>query len=171
MTSALQLAWDDLLSAIVDQEVGDFCSLLMVADRVFVAGEAEHPAPARLLALCLAELGFAARIADCANLADVTPDDVVVVVDLTGSPALATQLQPALQSRPIFLAITAGSLLSPLVVQADVAVILPISPSCSSPDQPNYVTGLQLVCFLAVDAIRSNLEQRIEGINNSFNAR
>src|SRR5688572_31154956 len=119
VTSAVQLAWDDLLSAIVDQEVSDFCSLLMVADRVFVAGEAEHPAPARLLALCLAELGFAARIAECANLADVTPDDVVVVVDLTGSSALATQLQPALQSRPILLAITAESLLSPLVVQAD----------------------------------------------------
>ena len=100
MTSALQLAWDDLLSAIVDQEVSDFCSLLMVADRVLVAREAEHPAPARLLAVCLAELGFAARIADCANLADVTPDDVVVVVDLTGSSALATQLQPALQSGP-----------------------------------------------------------------------
>jgi DNA-binding MurR/RpiR family transcriptional regulator len=121
----VQLAWDDLLSARVDQEVSDFCSLLMVADRVFVAGEAEHPAPASLLALCLAELGFAARIADCANLADVTPDDVVVVVDLTGSSALATQLQSALQSRPILLAITAGSLLSPLVVQAAVAVILP----------------------------------------------
>ena len=118
---------------------------------------------------CLAELGFAARIADCANLADVTPDDVVVVVDLTGSSALATQLQPALQSRPIFLAITAGSLLSPLAVQADVAVILPISPSGSSPDQPKYV-AIQLVCFLAVDAIRSNLVQRI-GSAASFNGR
>jgi len=36
VTSALQLAWNDLPSAIVDQEVGDFCSLLMVADRVFL---------------------------------------------------------------------------------------------------------------------------------------
>jgi DNA-binding MurR/RpiR family transcriptional regulator len=170
VTSARQLVWDDLLSAIVDQgevvageEVSDFCSLLMLADQVFVAGDAEHPAPARVLALCLAELGFAARIADCDNLADVTPDDVLVVVDVTGSDALATQLKPALQSRPIFLAITAGALLSPLAAQADAAVILRISRSHSSPDQPKYLTGLQLMCFLAVDAIRSNLVQRIEG--------
>ena len=142
MTSARQLVWDDLLSAIVDQgemvtdmEVSDFCSLLMLADRVFVAGDTEHPAPACLLALWLAELGFAARIADCANLADVTADDVLVVVDVTRSAALATQLQPALQSRPILLAITAGALLSPLAAQAYAAVILPISRSHSSPGQ------------------------------------
>ena len=41
MTSALDLTWDNLLSAIVDQrevlageEVSDLCSLLMLADRV-----------------------------------------------------------------------------------------------------------------------------------------
>ena len=72
VTSALHLTWDDLLSAIVNQgevvageEVSNFCSLLMVADRVIVASEPEHTAPARLLALFLVDLGFDVRIADC----------------------------------------------------------------------------------------------------------
>ena len=168
MTSDLHLTWDEILPLVsvhrellYGEEVSDFCSLLMLADRVLVAGEAEHTAPARLLTVCLTELGFAAHIADSMTIADVTPDDTLVVLDLTGSEALGRLLEPALKAHPILLAVTAGSLFSPVAKQADAIVTLPIWPSSPTlQDQHMYIAGLQLMCFLVVDALRLNLLER-----------
>ena len=167
MTSDLHLTWDEILPVVSahhellgGEEVSDFCSLLMLADRILVAGEAEHTAPARLLTACLTELGFAAHIADCMTISEVTPEDTLVVLDVTGSDALWRLVEPALKVRPILLAVTAGTPFSPLAKQADAAVTLPIWSPPSLRDQHMYVTGLRLLCFLIVDAIRLNLLQR-----------
>ena len=167
MTSDLHITWDEILPLVSahrelldGEEVSDFCSLLTLADRILVAGEAEHTAPARLLTVCLTELGFAAYMADCMAISDVTPDDTLVVLDVTGSDALWRLVEPALKVRPILLAVTAGTPFSPLTKQADATVTLPIWSPPSSRDQHRYVTGLQLLCFLIVDAIRLNLLQR-----------
>ena len=114
-------------------------------------------APARLLTACLTELGFSAHTADCMDSSEVTADDALVVFDLTGSESLWRLVEPALKARPILLAVAAGTLTSPVAKQADVAVTLPIWPSPSWRDQPMLTTGLQLMCFLIVDAIRLNL--------------
>jgi DNA-binding MurR/RpiR family transcriptional regulator len=167
MTSDLHLTWNEILPLVsvhrellYGEEVSDFCSLLMLADRILVAGEAEHTGPARLLTACLTELGFAAHMADCMTISDVTPDDTLIVVDVTGSDALWRLVKPALKVRPILLAVTAGTLFPPLAKQADATVSLPNWWPPSSRDQHMYVTGLQLMCFLIVDAIRLNLLQR-----------
>ena len=57
----------------------------LLSDRVLIAGDAEHMAPARLFTACLTELGFTADIADCMATSEVTPHDALVVFDLTGS--------------------------------------------------------------------------------------
>ena len=167
MTSDLHLTWDEILPLVSahrelldGEEVSDFCSLLTLADRIFVAGEAEHSAPTRLLTVCLTELGFAAYIADCMTISDVTPDDTLVVLDITGSGALWGLVEPVLKVRPILLAVTAGAPFSPLAKQADATVSLPIWSPPSLRDQHMHVTGLRLLCFLIVDAIRLNLLQR-----------
>ena len=84
MTSDLHLTWDEippLVSAhheLLDgEEVSDFCSPVILADRILVAGGAEQAAPARLLTVCPLELGFAAHIADCMTISEVTPDDTL----------------------------------------------------------------------------------------------
>ncbi len=136
MTSDPHLTWDEILPLVAvhhellnDEEISDFCSLLLLSDRVLIAGDAEHMAPARLLTVCLTELGFSAHTADCMDSSEVTADDALVVFDLTGSESLWRLVEPALKARPILLAVAAGTLTSPVAKQADVAVTLPIWPS------------------------------------------
>ena len=109
MTSDPHLTWDEILPLVAvhrellnDEEISDFCSLLMLADRVLIAGDAEHMAPARLLTACLTELGFSAHIADCMASSEVTAHDALVVFDLTGSESLWRLVEPALKARPFF---------------------------------------------------------------------
>ena len=135
----------------------------------FVAGEAEHPAPASLARPVSRRTWVCRAYRGLRQSRDVTPDDVVVVVDLTGSSALATQLQPAPVTAHFpryyrwIASVTAGRPGRCRGDPTDFAIVVRRT-------QPKYV-ATQLVCFLAVDAIRSNLVQRIERQRLRLNGR
>jgi DNA-binding MurR/RpiR family transcriptional regulator len=58
---------------ISEEEVSDFCSVLSLADRVFVAGSADAVIVAALFRLGLAEFGFDAHVLDTATVRHVEP--------------------------------------------------------------------------------------------------
>jgi hypothetical protein len=62
------------------EEVSDFCSVLSLADRVFVAGSADAMTVAALFRLSVYEFGSDAHVPDTTTVRHVEPTDTVVVI-------------------------------------------------------------------------------------------
>ena len=62
------------------EEVSDFCSVLSLADRVFVAGSADAMTVAALFRLSVYEFGSDAHVPDSTTVRHVEPTDTVVVI-------------------------------------------------------------------------------------------
>ena len=60
--------------------MSDFCSVLSLADRVFVAGSADATTRAGLFRLSLHEFGLDAHVLDTVTVRHVEPADTVVAI-------------------------------------------------------------------------------------------
>jgi D-arabinose 5-phosphate isomerase GutQ len=140
--------------------VRDFCSLLSLADRVLLASADPDTTAARLLGVCLHELGFLAEVVDAETMNSVQRYDTVVV--LCGSATdrdLMDLLRPALQVGAVLLAV-AVCRPSALLRLADAAIIIPPSSSDKPAVQDPPQVSFDLRSIIAVDAIRRDLVRR-----------
>lgn len=149
------------MSLLSQEGVRDVCSLLNLADRVLVASPAADAVTARLLVVCLEELGFLAEVVDARSIHRVQRHDTVAVIcGADSDPALIDLVWPAVQVQAVLLAVTASTH-SALRGVADAVIAIPPSgtPACSA-GAGSSRPGVDLGLFVAVDAIRADLDRR-----------
>lgn len=151
-----------------EEEVGDFCTLLSLADRVLLANADPDTTAARLLGVCLDELGFPTEVLDAGTMHSVQRYDTVVVFCSSATdPDLMNLLQPVLQVGAVLLAVTVGGP-SAFLRLADAALINPPSSSGALSEQDRPQVSFDLRSIIAVDAIRRDLVRRRHTVSSGL---
>jgi D-arabinose 5-phosphate isomerase GutQ len=111
---------------ISQEEVSDFCSVLSLADRIFVAGSADATTLAALFRLGLAEFfGFDAHVLDTATVRHVEPADTVVAIAGPQQDAALTDVVRIVGDTQAALLAVATHRTPLLLRQADAAITVP----------------------------------------------
>jgi DNA-binding MurR/RpiR family transcriptional regulator len=151
-----------------EEEVRDFCSLLSLADRVRLASADPDRAAARLLGVCLDELGFPTEVVDAGTMHSVQRYDTLVVLgSLATDPDLMNLLRPVLQVGAVLLAVTVGGP-SALLRLADAALINPPSSRGGPSEQDRPQVSFDGRSIIAVDAIRRDLVRRQHTVSSGL---
>lgn len=145
---------------ISEEEVSDFCSVLSLADRVFVAGSADATTLAALFRLGLAEFGFDAHVLDTATVRHVEPaDTVVTIAEPQPDAALTDIVRIVVDTQAVLLAVATHR--TPLLLRrADAAITVPWTAGTESMGEGSAEEVFDLMSLVASHAIRRDLTRR-----------
>jgi D-arabinose 5-phosphate isomerase GutQ len=145
---------------ISEEEVSDFCSVLSLADRVFVAGSADAMTMAGLFRLSLDESGFDAHVLDTTTVRHVDPaDTVVAIAGPQPDTALTDIVRFVVDTQAVLLAVATHR--TPLLLrQADAAITVPWTTGTESVTEASAEDVFDLMSLIAIHAIRQDLTRR-----------
>jgi hypothetical protein len=146
--------------SISEEDVRDFCSLLSLADRVFVVASAEALTMASLFQLSLDEFGFTSRILDLTTVRCVQPADTVVA--LCGpdpDPALKGILKTVIETQAVLLTV-AMQRLPFLRDRADAEITVSSTRGEGSMAYAPVQDNFDFMALVALHAIRRDLIRR-----------
>jgi len=145
---------------ISEEEVSDFCSVLSLADRVFVAGSADAATVAALFRLSLHEFGCDAHVLDTTTVRHVEPaDTVVAIAGPQPDAALTAMVRIVVDTEAVLLAV-ATHRTAPLLGQADAAITVPWTAGSESMRKGSAEEVFDLTSLVTLHAIRRELTRR-----------
>ena len=145
---------------ISEEEVSDFCSVLSLADRVFVAGSADATTLAALFRLSLHEFGFDAQVLDTTTVRHVEPADTVIAIAGPQPDAALTDIvRIVVDTQAVLLAVATQR--TPLLLRrADAAITVPWTAGTESMRKESAEEVFDLMSLVAIHAIRRDLTRR-----------
>jgi D-arabinose 5-phosphate isomerase GutQ len=145
---------------ISEEEVSDFCSVLSLADRVFVAGSADATTVAGLFRLSLDDFGFDAHVLDTTTVRYVEPaDTVVAIAGPQPDTALTDIVRIVVDTQAVLLAVATHR--TPLLLrQADAAITVPWTGGTESMWEGSAEEVFDLMSLVGIHAIRRDLTRR-----------
>jgi D-arabinose 5-phosphate isomerase GutQ len=145
---------------ISQEEVSDFCSVLSLADRVFVAGSADATSLAALFRLGLHEFGFDAHVLDTTTVRHVEPADTVVAIAGPQPDAALTDIvRIVVDTQAVLLAVATHR--TPLLLRrADAAITVPWTAGTESMRKESAEAVFDLMSLVTIHAIRRDLTRR-----------
>jgi D-arabinose 5-phosphate isomerase GutQ len=145
---------------ISEEEVSDFCSVLSLAGRVFVAGSADATTVAALFRLSLHEFGFDAHVLDTTTVCRVEPaDTVVAIAGPQPDAALTAIVRIVVDTEAVVLAV-ATHRTAPLLGRADAAITVPWTAGSESMRRGSAEEIFDLTSLVTLHAIHRELTRR-----------
>jgi D-arabinose 5-phosphate isomerase GutQ len=145
---------------ISEEEVSDFCSVLSLAGRVFVAGSADATTVAALFRLSLAEFGFDAHVLDTTTVRRVEPaDTVVAIAGPQPDAALTAMVRIVVDTQAVLLAV-ATHRTALLLGQSDAAITVPWTAGTESMRKGSAEEVCDPMSLVTLHAIRRELTRR-----------
>lgn len=142
------------------EEGTDFCSVLSLADRVFVAGSADARTVAALFRLGLDESGFDAHVLDATTVRHVEPaDTVVAIAGPQPDAALIDIVRIVVDTQAVLLAVATHR--TPwLLREADAAITVPWTTCTEFMREGPAEDVFDLMSLVAIHAVRRDLTRR-----------